>query len=169
MTRLTTDHSSGDTGGELRGGVTRRLGHEARALTVALNVFCQLCPASELIATLMTLVWRDACVSHLVLVQVTLVGELFVAELAGEAEHLGVDRLFVLLEVFGIGRHVPADVTSSVRRALIHRNRLIIKIYTMNIQFVCLEVAFPDAQITDITLNVSRRRSCHPGLEILLQ
>ena len=136
VTRLTTDHSPGDTGGQLRGRVTWRLGHETRALTVALNVFCQLSPASELIATLMTLIWRHACVSNLVLVQVALIGELFVAELAGEAEHLGVDRLFVLLEVFGISRHVSADVTSSFRRTLIQRNGLIIKIDTMNIQFM---------------------------------
>ena len=131
---LTTDHSPGDTGGQLGGRVLVTRGHQT--LTVTTDVLGQLCPPSELVTTLMTLIRSDSRVSHLVLVQVSLVGELFAAELAREAEHLGVYRLFVLLDVLGIGRHVPADVTDSVRSLLYNRNRLIVHIDPMNVQFV---------------------------------
>ena len=128
-------HSARDTDREMGGYIGGRLGQVASILAVTLNMFGQLGPASELVATLMTLIWRDTRVSHLVLVQIPLVGELLVAELAGEAEHFGMDRLFVLLDIFGIGRHVAADVTDSVSRVLIGYC-LIIQVDPVNIPFV---------------------------------
>ena len=115
--------------------------------SVCLDVFLQFSSSPALAATHVTLVWSDASVNHLVLVQVPFVGELFPTIVAGKWKYSLVDQFLVLFDVFSIFRDLATDITGEGWE--IHR--LISHVDTMGVKLVLLQVTFSYTFITNIT------------------
>ena len=95
----------------------------------------------------MALVGSDACVNHLVLVQVAFVGKLFPTIITVKWKHSLVDQLLVLLDVFSIFRDLATDITCEGWE----RHRLIGHVDTVGVKLVLLQVTFSYTFITNIT------------------
>ena len=101
---------------------------------VSLNMFLQLTSPPALSTADMALVWSDACVYDLVLIEVPFIGELLVAVLTGKREYSLMNQLFVLFHVFSVLRDLATYITSKGWKV----HCLVSHVQTMSVELVFL-------------------------------